>query len=47
MSDLEFKGTKGNWSVGGDHHNWILSDTTETEGFPINSGHTDVDYYGG
>lgn len=46
MSNIEFKGTKGNWSVGRDH-NWIISDTTETEGFPIRSGHTDVDYYGG
>lgn len=43
---MEFKGTKGKWKLG-NVPMCVISDTTDTEGFKDNSGHTDSDYYGG
>lgn len=42
----EFKRTKGNWKVG-PNPMFVVSDTTDKEGFQENTGHTDSDYYGG
>lgn len=45
MSDLKFKGTPGNWSVGKDH-SWVISDTKNLESFSSHTGHID-EHYGG
>lgn len=46
MSDLKFKGTKGNWFVSRDH-GCVVSDTEDKEGFSETTGHIDKEYYGG
>lgn len=42
----EFKGTPGNWHIGKDH-GCVVSDTSDTSGFPEYTGHVESGYYGG